>query len=363
MNKATPKISVVMSVYNGSLYLRESIESILNQTFTDFEFIIINDCSTDNTWEILTEYAEKDQRIKLFNNQENIGLTKSLNKGLNLSQGEYIARQDADDLSLPQRFEKQVAVLNEHPEVALASCDIEIIDSQGNFIEKFQRACEPDLVEWYLLFYNRLAGHSQVMFRRELVITLEGYCESYRYSQDYELWCRIVKVGKIFISPEVLLQQRRHEASLSKAKAQEQNGYAYAQVRQNISQLIGKEISLEEAKFLMSFWVTFSPSRKVGMIHSRMKEIKKAFIQQKISENVSNEDLSRKLDNLIENKLISWIDNLNISSKLMAKILVSFYGLKWHPLRVLRIWNSNIKDMLLYAVTSTNEKQVKNNIY
>ncbi|BAY87273.1 glycosyl transferase family protein [Calothrix parasitica NIES-267] len=338
MNTSTPKISVLMSAYNGSIYLRESIESILNQTFTDFEFIIINDCSTDNSWEIITEYAEQDQRIKLVNNQENIGLTKSLNKGLNLARGEYIARQDADDVSLPQRFEKEVLVLNNNPEVALVSCDIEIIDSQGNPIDKLQRACEPDLVEWYLIFCNRLAGHSQVMFRRELVVNLGGYCESYRYSQDYELWCRIVKLGKILILPEILLQQRRHEGSISKSKTEEQNAYAFAVTRQNISQLIGKEISLEEAKYLMYFWVTFSPSRKAPMIHSRIKEIKKAFIEQKKSQSFSEENISLKLDNLIGNQFVRWIKYLNIYSNFLSKILISFYGLVWKPFGVLESW-------------------------
>ena len=101
-----PKVSVVMSVHNGSHYLHEAVESILNQTFTDFEFITIDDFSTDSSWEILTKYADQDQRIKLFKNEENLGLTKSLNKGLKLAQGDYIARQDADDVSLPERFEK-----------------------------------------------------------------------------------------------------------------------------------------------------------------------------------------------------------------------------------------------------------------
>ena len=89
-------------------------------------------------------------------------------------------------------------MLNEHPEVALVSCEINYIDFQGNTIGKDREACSPELVEWYLLFYNRLAGHSQVAFRRELVINLKGYAEDYRYSQDYELWCRIVKVRKNF---------------------------------------------------------------------------------------------------------------------------------------------------------------------
>ena len=97
-----------MSVYNGLPYLQKSIDSILNQTYKDFEFIIIDDCSTDKTWNILSEYAQKDKRIRLFKNEENLGLTKSLNKGLKVVQGEYIARMDGDDIALPERFEKQI---------------------------------------------------------------------------------------------------------------------------------------------------------------------------------------------------------------------------------------------------------------
>ena len=102
-----PTISVLMSVYNGELCLAEAIESILNQTFRDFEFLIINDGSTDSSWEIIQRYAEKDQRIVPIT-QENIGLTKSLNKGILIAKGEFIARQDSDDLSLPKRFDKQL---------------------------------------------------------------------------------------------------------------------------------------------------------------------------------------------------------------------------------------------------------------
>ncbi|NJN10966.1 MAG: glycosyltransferase [Richelia sp. RM1_1_1] len=218
MNKENPKISVVMSVYNASAYLRESIESILNQTYTDFEFIIINDCSTDNSWEIINEYAKKDSRIVLINNPENIGLTKSLNKGLKIAKGEYIARQDADDVSLPQRFGKQVLVLDENPEVILVSCDLEVIDSEGNPYSKYQRSCKPEFVAWYLLFYNYLAGHSQVIFRREPVSKLGGYCETYLYAQDYQLWSRLVKIGQIYILPEILLQYRVHTHSISSDK-------------------------------------------------------------------------------------------------------------------------------------------------
>jgi glycosyltransferase involved in cell wall biosynthesis len=341
MSKSTPKVSVLMSVYNGSRYLKESIDSILNQTFTDLEFIIIDDCSTDDSGEIISEYAEKDQRIVLIKNPENIGLTKSLNKGLKIAKGEYVARQDADDISLPERLTKQVSLLNKEPEVALVSCNIALIDPDGNPIEKQIRACHPDLVSLHLLFYNHLGGHSQVIFRRELVINLGGYCESFRYSQDYELWCRIDKVGRIYILPEILLQQRRHNQSITLAKASEQEAYALSIVQNNISQLIGKEISIEEAKYLKEFWVgCWGPKsalarKKTKVIHSRMKEIYQAYLKQEKQKNVPCNDISCHLHFMTGKQFVLWGKTLNIRYSLMAKVLVSLYALMWRPLEVL----------------------------
>ncbi|HEY9660554.1 MAG TPA: glycosyltransferase, partial [Allocoleopsis sp.] len=134
MSFSPPQISVLMAVYNGSRYVAEAIESILNQTFTDFEFLIIEDGSTDNTVQILQDYANRDPRIKLIQNEQNIGLTKSLNKGLKLAQGKYIARQDADDVSLPHRFEQQIAVFAQNPAAVLVSCSLELIDATGKTV-------------------------------------------------------------------------------------------------------------------------------------------------------------------------------------------------------------------------------------
>ena len=119
-------ISVIMSNYNTpEEYLREAIESILNQTYKNFEFIIIDDCSTDNSLEIIKSY--NDERIVLIENEENIGLTKSINKGLAVAKGEYIARMDADDVSLPQRFEKQINYMNDHTELIVCGSSMELI--------------------------------------------------------------------------------------------------------------------------------------------------------------------------------------------------------------------------------------------
>jgi glycosyltransferase involved in cell wall biosynthesis len=353
MNKQTPSVSVLMSVYNGAGYLQESIESILNQTFTNFEFIIIDDCSTDNSKNIIIDYASKDERIVFSQNQENLGLTKSLNKGIKIAKGKYVARQDADDVSLPQRLEKQVSVLDSHPAIALVSCDIEVIDSEGNCIGKHHRACESDLVGWYLLFYNHLAGHSQTIFRRELVMNLGAYCESYRYSQDYELWCRLVRVGKILIIPEVLLQQRRHNQSISTAKSSQQHAYALAQAKHNINLLIAQEISLEEVNDMYEFWVgnywwshSFPNARKAGNIHTNIRKILAAFINQEITEKLDKQQINSQLRLIIGQQFIFWIHSLSMRSRLKPKIIVSIYGFMWHPLGVLLCWLGVFKKIL-----------------
>ena len=118
----TPDISVIMSVYNGEAYLTEAVESIINQTFKNWELIVINDCSTDSTAEILSSFALKDKRIKVYTNEVNLKLPSSLNKAISLSSGKYVARMDADDICLPERLEKQFKFMEENRDVALSSC-------------------------------------------------------------------------------------------------------------------------------------------------------------------------------------------------------------------------------------------------
>ena len=348
MSISIPKVSVVMSVYNGSRYLRESIESILSQSFTDFEFIIIDDGSTDNTWEILTQYSDRDRRIRLFQNEKNLGLTKSLNKGLRLARGEYIARQDADDVSLTQRFEKQVALLNNHPESVLASCNVEVINPEGKTVAKHEQACDSKFVAWYLLFYNHIAGHSQVMFRREPVIDLGGYCEARRYSQDYELWSRLIKVGDIVILPEALQQQRLHNNSVSAQKGSQQQTLSLSQSKQNLERLIAEELNLEQVEDLRWFWVGhndwwahFPNARKASNIHSRLKQIYLAFLKRREQQNFSELAMSTQLRLLIGQQFVRWIESVSILN-LPTRLKISVYAFWWHPIGVINCWLKDI---------------------
>lgn len=199
-----------MSVYNGEKYLREAIDSILNQTFSDFEFLIIDDASTDMTPKILQSYD--DPRIKIVRNIENLGLTKSLNIGLKEAKGDYIARMDADDISLPERFEKQVAFLDSHPDVALVGTSAMIIDSNGTIKGTSISLSNPqhrDFVKG-----NRIT-HGSVMIRREIMESSGGYDEFFRRCQDFALWLKISKVRTIYNLPDILYQLRIHKDSVS----------------------------------------------------------------------------------------------------------------------------------------------------
>lgn len=206
------KISVLMSVYNAEKYLSASIDSILNQTYEDFEFIIINDCSSDHSMQILRSYQSKDRRIVILDNAQNIGLTKSLNKGLTIARGEYIARMDADDISAQDRFEKQVAFLDANPDYSFVSCIGRYIDEDG---KQEQLRLFPETNEEIYAMMHKVdcVMHPGVMFRREDISQIGNYCEDFRVVQDYDLWFRGMAAGyKFYNIQEPLVLFRRNDS-------------------------------------------------------------------------------------------------------------------------------------------------------
>ncbi len=215
--KITPTISVVMPVYNAEAYLRESIDSVLNQTFSDFEFIIIDDCCTDSTAAILSSY--NDSRIRVFKNETNQGLTKSLNRGIELAQGKYIARTDADDVCMPTRFEKQIGFMQAHPEVGLCGCWYQNIGSKKG-LAKYNTTHSQMVIG---LLYRTQVSHSAAMLRKA-VLDMYGlhYNPEFITAQDYDLWSRMARVCELANIPEVLMQVRFHTASVSVKKKEEQ---------------------------------------------------------------------------------------------------------------------------------------------
>ncbi len=206
-----PKVSVIMSVYNCEKYIKESIDSILSQNFSDFEFIIINDGSTDRSKEILESY--KDERIRLFNNQ-NKGLTKSLNEAIGYSRGEYIARMDADDISLPKRFEKQINFLESNLDYVMCGTWAEFIDEEGVYLRDYERPVTDSEIKKEILFHNPFI-HPSMMIRKSVFSTVGNYKVSFKHIEDYELWSRIVFKYKTANIPEKLFKYRIHKKQIT----------------------------------------------------------------------------------------------------------------------------------------------------
>ena len=239
-----PKVSVLMPVYNGEHYLREAVESILDQTFTDFEFIIVDDGSTDNTWQILQSYAASEPRIVLVRNETNVRVARSLNKGLGLARGEYIARMDADDVSLPERLAKQVAFLDESPDVGVVGCAIHVIDADGSPMRIVRYPTMHALLLWSLCFSTPIA-HPTVVFRRAVVERVGGYDDALLANQDRDLWQRLSSVTHFANLPDVYLLYRWHPDQVSRRHADIQP-YNSAKASQRLmSRILGYEVPFE----------------------------------------------------------------------------------------------------------------------
>lgn len=216
-----PKISVIMSVYNGEQFLKESLESILGQSFTDFEFIIIDDCSNDKTPEILKAYSFRDPRIKIISNKENLGLTKSLNEGAKEARGEYVARMDSGDTSEKERFEKQVKFLNDNSDFIVVGAWAYFIDEDGARVGEMKTQTKDINIRKYLIRHNQFV-HSSIMVRKNVLEKAGLYNEEWRYAQDYELYFRLLPLGKMANIPEYLVSYRLSPNSITRSKNKKQ---------------------------------------------------------------------------------------------------------------------------------------------
>lgn len=257
----TPRISVLMPAYNSEQYVAEAIESILNQTFADFEFIIINDGSTDNTAKIIDEYAQRDKRIKFVNNKKNKGLIGVLNEGLDLATGEYIARMDSDDISLPMRFEKQIEYMDAHPECGVLGTWFQMFGNATSIVR------HPKHIGLLNILSDEHVGHPTVMLRKS-VIDKYGfrYDPNYKHAEDFELWSRMVMVTEIHNLPEILLNYRWADANISVVHANEQQETAM-RIKQNVLNKLTDNAVLQ--KQIIGLLTNTTPQTKTGILLPR----------------------------------------------------------------------------------------------
>lgn len=234
-----PLCSIVMSVYNGEVFLADAIESILQQTYANFEFIIIDDASTDNSLEIIQSY--NDPRIIIIQNNENLFLACSLNKGIRIAKGDYIVRMDADDVSMPERIMKQVSFMERNPQVGISGTCSEII-GYGTGFSNYSR--DDQTIKFKLLHECHLL-HPTLIIRKELIIDNDlFYNEEFRKNQDYELFIRAIDQTEYANLPDILIKYRQTEENIKRENFNQQENIV--RIQKQIFLKIGVEITARE---------------------------------------------------------------------------------------------------------------------
>jgi hypothetical protein len=249
MSSPSPPVSVVMPIYNAQRFGPAAIESILHQTFTDFEFIIVDDCSTDQTPDLLQAYQQADSRIRVIRLGHNQGATAALNRGCQEMVGHYIARMDADDISLPDRLEKQVAFLDAHPEVGVVGCWIQNMDASGQIDRVVRLPAQNGLIKWLMLFFSPFA-HPTVMMRREVLFQAGLYQTDILKAQDYDLWVRLSRLTDMANIPAVHYHYRHWDQSISSQFQPEQQQFTQQIIRRHLEELLQRSISAEQVTAL-----------------------------------------------------------------------------------------------------------------
>lgn len=220
MLMSVPKVSVLLPVYNGSLYLRSAIESIMSQDFRDYELLIVDDGSKDNSRDIVQSYD--DTRIKLIVNERNLGLSRTLNRGLAVARGGYVARMDADDICDPQRLSSQLIFMEANPDVAVCGCLMRSFEKPG-VVYHFPKTQETH----FHLLYGPPVAHPTAMVRSSVLKKYDlSYNPLFSSAQDYDLWSRLADVAKIANLDSVLMSYRSHIGQISNQRRSEQNSFA-----------------------------------------------------------------------------------------------------------------------------------------
>jgi glycosyltransferase involved in cell wall biosynthesis len=219
---APPTLSVLLPAYNAARYVAEAVESILAQTYTDFEFLIVDDGSTDDTPKILRRYAERDRRIH-FVSRPNTGYVIALNEMLARARGEFIARMDADDIALPRRFECQMSYLSAHPECVMIGSRVVIIDPDGSPLSEMGEALTHEEIDSALMTARgQIVYHPSVIIRKQSILDVGAYRPEHNTAEDLDLFLRLAEIGRIANLAEPLLRYREHMGKVGHIHAAEQ---------------------------------------------------------------------------------------------------------------------------------------------
>lgn len=290
----TTKVTVLMPVYNGEDHLSEAIKSILNQTYKEFELLIINDGSTDKSEEIIKGF--NDERIKYVVNNKNIGLIKTLNKGLGLINSEYIARMDADDISLPTRLEKQIKFMDQNQDIAVSGTSILVFNNKG-IVRKEIVSSDPKVIRTRLLFYPALM-HPTVIIRKRIIDKGKfTYNEAHKSVEDFGLWQKMSVNYNLSNIPEILLKYRINDAGITQLAKKDINkqDFMHTLVYKQTFDSLGMKVSQEDL-MLFRFFLTgraFTDSESIISIARLIKSIKDTIINLDFDIDTFNSAISR----------------------------------------------------------------------
>lgn len=317
-----------MPVFNGQRYVDEAIASAVGQGFDDFEFVIVDDGSTDDTPSILARWEARDARIRVFRSPRNEGIPAALNRGLAVARGEYVVRQDADDLCIPGRIAKQVATLDADPDVVLVSAGYEIIDAQGRRRGWRMRRETPEVLEYLLNFSNSIGGHGQVMFRRDMVLAAGGYRTEFDTSQDYDLWSRLSPRGTMVVLPLCGMRHRIHDSQVSIASRKRQQGNSIRISLRNVTAFLGREPDADDFAAMTAVWRQTELRGTAARAHRLFTEMYEPFC-----ENAT--PAQRRRARLA--KAQAFFLSAAIHAKrghVLEALTHAAYSLRWHPLAI-----------------------------
>lgn len=312
-DNTAPLISVAMPVYNGEKYLAKAIESILAQSFKNFELVIIDDGSKDNSSQVVRDYQKHDARIHLTV-RENKGLPATLNEIIASARGKYIARMDQDDLSFPDRFEKQVAFMEAHPEIGLVSSNAEIVNADGTHLMYTSFPNSPALILWSMCFFDPIL-HPTVFMRRSLVLRAGGYRnllptgEKGFFPEDYDLWTRMLRIENVqfYNLPEPLVKLRKHESNITNVHI-DSILFNSAKINQDhIHFLLGYEIPLEHSQV---FWIKTRSAVSLSISVNLVNELVQLFFSKypitRLEKKAIKKEAAWRLIKLLSGNLFRW---------------------------------------------------------
>lgn len=249
-----PKVTVLVPVFNREHFVDEAIRSVIDQDFADYELLLVDDGSTDRTPGVLVEWARRDPRIVVVTSPANHGIPGALNLGLEHARGEYVARLDSDDLMTPRRLAAQAAVLDAHPEVSLVSCAYDIVDLAGRHLRTWKGDEPPEVMRFVLNFYNGVGGGGQVMFRLADVREEGGYAVDFPSSEDYDLWVRLLRRGRIETLPFVGMIKRTHGGQSNVHFAAMKRANWTRIMRSALEPFLRRDVRDEELAALITLW-------------------------------------------------------------------------------------------------------------